>query len=81
VVPSTYSAVYESQLAAVGVNVIVYANQLLRSAYPAMEKCAKTILENERAKEVEEFCMKIKEILSIIPEGFRMIEPKYFVIF
>jgi len=70
VVPSTYNNVYEDQLADAGVNIVIYANQLLRSAYPAMEKCAKTILENGRAKEVEGFCIKIKEILNIIPERF-----------
>lgn len=67
VVPSTYNQVTEAELAAIGVNIVIYANQLLRAAYPAMKKCAERILECERAREAsEELCMPIKEILSLI---------------
>lgn len=66
VVPSTYASVTEEQLMKRGVNVVIYANQLLRSAYPAMVKAAETILTHQRAKEVDEFCMPIKEIISLI---------------
>lgn len=67
VVPSTYNQVTEKELAAIGVNIVIYANQLLRAAYPAMRKCAERILECERAKEAsEELCMPIKEILALI---------------
>ncbi|HOA12838.1 MAG TPA: phosphoenolpyruvate mutase [Myxococcota bacterium] len=68
VVPSTYSSVTESELAAAGVRVVIYANHLLRSAYPAMVKAARLILENERAHEADDLCMPIKEILTLIPE-------------
>jgi len=68
VVPSTYNSVTETQLQQYGVNVVIYANQLLRSAYPAMIKTAQTILESERAFEAEQYCMPIKEILTLIPE-------------
>jgi len=68
VVPSTYNSVTETQLQQYGVNIVIYANQLLRSAYPAMIKTAQTILENERAFEAEQYCMPIKEILTLIPE-------------
>jgi phosphoenolpyruvate phosphomutase len=67
VVPSTYSSVKESELAKYGVNIVIYANHLLRSAYPAMTKTAKSILENDRAKESEKNMMSIKEILELIP--------------
>ncbi|MCD4793741.1 MAG: phosphoenolpyruvate mutase [Bacteroidales bacterium] len=67
VVPSSYNHIYEKQLIDVGVNVVIYANQLLRSAYPAMVDVAKTILKNERAAEVNDKCMSIKEILTLIP--------------
>lgn len=67
VVPSTYSNIYESQLHEVGVNVVIYANHLIRAAYPAMVNVAQTILVNERAAEVEELCMPIKEIINLIP--------------
>ena len=66
-VPSTYSQVTEAELAAVGVNIVIYANQLLRAAYPAMKKCAERVLECERAQEAgEELCMPISEIVSLI---------------
>lgn len=68
VVPSTYSSTTEDELAAAGVNVVIYANQLLRSAYPAMVKVAQSILSHGRAAEAEELCMPIKEIISLIPE-------------
>lgn len=68
VVPSTYNSVTETQLQKYGVNIVIYANQLLRSAYPAMVKTAQTILENERALEADQYCMPIKEILTLIPE-------------
>ena len=67
VVPSTYNQITEKELIAAGVNVVIYANQLLRSAYPALLKTAESILINGRAKECEENCMSIKEILTLIP--------------
>ena len=67
VVPTTYDHIYESELCDWGVNIIIYANHMLRAAYPAMMNVAKTILENERALEVRELCMPIKEILELIP--------------
>ncbi len=66
-VPSSYNQIYEAQLIDAGVNVVIYANHLLRSAYPAMVGVAKSILENERSAEVDEQCMSIKEILTLIP--------------
>ena len=67
VVPTTYDHIHESELHAWGANIIIYANHLLRAAYPAMMNVAKTILENERAEEVRNYCMPIKEILELIP--------------
>jgi phosphoenolpyruvate phosphomutase len=69
VVPSTYSQVYEKDLINYGVDVVIYANHLLRSAYPAMVEVAKSILKNKRAKECEELCMSINDILNLIPGG------------
>jgi len=66
VVPSSYNHIYEEQLIEAGVNVVIYANHLLRSAYPAMVDVAKSILENERSTEVNDKCMPIKEILTLI---------------
>lgn len=67
VVPSTYAQITEAELSQIGVNVCIYANQLLRAAYPAMRKCAERILACERAIEAsQEFCMPIKEILALI---------------
>ncbi len=66
-VPSTYNHVYEKELAEAGVNIVIYANQLLRSAYPAMQNTAISILENERSFECSNDTMPIKEIISLIP--------------
>ena len=68
VVPSSYSQVTEKELANCGINVVIYANQLLRAAYPAMVNTAKSILLNHRSQEAsEEYCMPIKEIITLIP--------------
>jgi phosphoenolpyruvate mutase len=69
VVPSSYNSVYESELIAKGVNVVIYANQLLRSAYPAMVDTAISILANGRSAEVDDKMMPIKQILELIPGG------------
>lgn len=69
VVPTTYSQVTEDELSDIGVNIVIYANHLLRSAYPAMKKTAECVLRNKRAHEAEEFCLSIKEILTLIPSG------------
>lgn len=68
-VPTTYSQITEAELINSGINVVIYANHLLRSAYPAMVNTTKMILENERSLEAGENCMPIEEILSIIPGG------------
>ncbi|MCX6794951.1 MAG: phosphoenolpyruvate mutase [Candidatus Falkowbacteria bacterium] len=68
-VPSSYNQIYEKELMEAGVNIVIYANHLLRSAYPAMVNTAKSILLNERAHECESACMSIKEILTLIPGG------------
>ena len=68
VVPTTYAQITESEFAEWGVNIVIYANHLLRSAYPAMVDCAKSILEHGRCKEAsEQYCMPIQEILTLIP--------------
>jgi phosphoenolpyruvate phosphomutase len=67
VVPSTFNQIYEDELAEAGVNIVIYANHLLRSAYPAMVDVAKSILEHGRSFEVNDKCMPIKEILNLIP--------------
>ena len=66
-VPSSYNHMYEKELADAGVNIVIYANHLLRSAYPAMVDVAKSILTNERSLEANDQCMSIKEILNLIP--------------
>ena len=67
VVPTTYNHITEDELAEWGVNVVIYANHLLRAAYPAMVKCAESILANGRSLEANELCMPIKQILELIP--------------
>ncbi len=67
-VPTTYNQFTEEELAEWGINIVIYANHMLRSAYPAMVKCAERILETSRSLEAsEEYCMPIKQILNLIP--------------
>jgi phosphoenolpyruvate phosphomutase len=68
-VPTSYNRVKEEELIQHGVNVVIYANQLIRSAYPAMINTAKSILENQRSAEADDRMMSIKEILELIPGG------------
>ncbi len=65
-VPSTYSKVYEKDLIKNGFKLVIYANQLLRAAYPAMQYTARKILENSRAFEIEKKIIPIKEIINLI---------------
>ncbi len=65
-VPSTYSKVYERDLIKNGFKLVIYANQLLRASYPAMQNTAKTILKNSRAFEVDKKIIPIKEIINLI---------------
>lgn len=69
VVPTSYNSVYEEEFKERGVNVVIYANHLIRSSYPAMCQTAESILRCHRAKEADEqYCMSIKNILTLIPE-------------
>lgn len=68
VVPTSYNIVTEQELVTHGVNIVIYANQLTRSAFPAMQKTAEDILRYHRAKEVDERLMPIKEIITLIDE-------------
>ena len=69
VVPSSYNSVYEEELCKRGANIIIYANQLLRSAYPAMLKTAESILTFQRSAEIDSSLLSISEILELIPGG------------
>ena len=68
VVPTSFNTVTEQEFKERGVNVVIYANQLTRTGFPAMQDAARTILENHRAKECDDKCMSIKEIITLIPE-------------
>ena len=68
VVPTSFNSVTESEFAERGVNIVIYANQLIRSAFPAMEQTAKEILKYHRAKEADSRLMPIKDIISLIDE-------------
>jgi len=67
VVPTTYHHITEDELKQWGVNIVIYANHMLRASYPAMLRVATTILEHQRASEADKLCMPIKEILELIP--------------
>lgn len=68
VVPTSFNTVTEDEFKASGVNVVIYANQLTRTGFPAMQNAARTILEHHRAKECDDMCMSIKDIITLIPE-------------
>ena len=68
VVPTSFNSITEEELKNHGVNIVIYANQLTRSAFPAMEQTAREILKYHRAKEVDDRLMPIKDIISLIDE-------------
>ena len=66
-VPTTYNQFFEEDFAEWGANIVIYANHMLRSSYPAMYQTAQTILEKGRSLEADKLCMSIREILELIP--------------
>lgn len=68
VVPTTFNEVTEETLEKMGINIVIYANQLTRTGFPAMQNAAKLILKNHRAKECDDVCMPISDIIRLIPE-------------
>ena len=68
VVPTSFNSITEEELAAAGVNIVIYANQLTRSAFPAMQNTAVEILRNHRALEVDANLMPFKDIIRLIDE-------------
>lgn len=70
VVPTTYNTVTDTELANAGVNIVIHANHLIRSAFPAMQKTAESILLHDRSLEAsKDYCMPIKQILTLIPDA------------
>ncbi len=67
-VPTSFNTVYEEEFKKRGANIIIYANQLTRTGFPAMQNAAKMILENHRAKECDDICMSFEDIINLIPE-------------
>ena len=67
-VPTSFNTVYEEEWKQLGANIIIYANQLTRTGFPAMQDAAQTILRTHRAKECDDKCMSIKDIITLIPE-------------
>ena len=68
VVPTAFNTITEEEFKQRGVNIIIYANQLTRTGFPAMQNAARMILENHRAKECDDICMPFKDIIRLIPE-------------
>ena len=67
-VPTSYNTVTEEEFKVRGANIVIYANQLTRTGFPAMQDAARTILTHHRAKECDDKCMSIKDIITLIPE-------------
>lgn len=68
VVPTSFNTVTEEEFKKIGVNIVIYANQFTRAGFPAMQNVAKLILKNHRAKECDDVCISIKDIITLIPE-------------
>ncbi len=68
VVPTSFNSITEEELAEAGVNIVIYANQLTRSAFPAMQATAISLLQNHRALEVDEKLMPFRDIIRLIDE-------------
>ena len=68
VVPTSFNEVTEEEFAKRNINIVIYANQLTRSAFPAMKNIAEMILKNHRAKEADDVCMSFKEIITLIDD-------------
>lgn len=68
VVPTSFNSITEEELAKAGVNIVIYANQLTRSAFPAMQQTAVEILKNHRAMEVDDKLMPFQDIIRLIDE-------------
>ena len=67
VVPSSYNSVTEEELGDRGASIVIYANHLIRSAYPAMARTAESILTHHRSLEADEYMLPISEALRLIP--------------
>lgn len=68
VVPTSFNTITEEEFKQRGVNIIIYANQLTRTGFPAMQHAAEMILKKHRAKECDDICMPFKDIIRLIPE-------------
>jgi len=68
VVPTSFNGATEEELASHGINIVIYANQLIRAAFPAMQETARGILRAHRALEVDEQLLPFKEIIRLIDE-------------
>ena len=66
VVPTSFNSVTEAELASHGVNICIYANQLTRAAFPAMQSVAEDLLRHHRALEVDSRLMPFKKIITLI---------------
>lgn len=69
VVPTSFNTVTEEEFKARGVNIVIYANQLTRTAFPAMQNAVKSILRHHRAKECDDICMPFRDIIRLIPDN------------
>lgn len=67
VVPTSFNQITAKELSSAGINIVIYANHMLRAAYPGMKNVAKSILENDRSLEAEKELLSINEILDLIP--------------
>ena len=67
-IPTSYDTVCEEEWKTLGANIIIYADQLTRAGFPAMQDAAMTILKNHCSRKCDDKCMEIQEIINFIPE-------------
>merc|ERR1719152_466166 len=68
-VPTTYNSITEAELIAEGSSIIIYANHMLRAAYPSMLNVAESILTNARSAEADATLMPVKQIITLIDDN------------
>jgi len=64
-VPTSYNTITEKELKKLGVNVVIYANHLLRCSYKSMKEVAKQILKDSKSKGVDKDCCSVKELFEL----------------
>jgi phosphoenolpyruvate phosphomutase len=69
VVPTTFNRITATQLHSEGVNVVIYANHLIRASMSAMIHTANQILHDDMSQAIDETIMPVKDLLDFVPHN------------